>query len=703
MGSFMVPGALSGHSARHCWQLQHSTVPVGRRVMCHASNSLTIPLSDYVSLNSSEGGTRPYMCSPLPTVSGLREVSSNCDSDRTALPILVYLPGIDGTGLAAFKQFPVLMQHFNLMTFVTPPGDRSSYEELVDCLEEFFLNALGDLPASQPVYVMGESFGGLLALSMAGRCPGIIDRVVLVNPATSYSQSLWPLIGPIVLQTPREMYGALPIVLAPILGNPINLLRSSFDGMEDDSTFVEQAVRLVEGAIGLLQQLPILADILPRDTLEHKLTLLQAGCDSVEYDKVSQRVFILVGDQDLLLPSDREAERLERLLARGYSRVEPGRSHALLQEGGVDLVSILKEEGFYTNIRKLSVPVKKRPRTSTFGTPGPIELPTDIELKRTGSRVTQFSRTLTSPVFISTSQDGMKSYGLADIPDPGDRPIIFVGNHQSLALDMGIFVEEVLKTRGIMLRGLAHPAIFSSRRKNDETARIDAMPAFINALNGRNNSNTTRNRGFESFLEEFGAVPVGPTNFVKLLSNKEAILLYPGGVKEAYRKKGQEYKLFWPEKSEFVRMAAKYNAIIVPFAGVGVDDSLEILLDSDEMKNLPIMGRFVSQAAESAPQARRGVNASSSGSKDEFVSPIAIPKLPPNRLYYMFQQPLSLNKDIVDDRDQCDAMYADIRASVESGIQYLLEQRENDPYGDFRKRLLYEFNSKQSQAPSFDL
>jgi hypothetical protein len=268
---------------------------------------------------------------------------------------------------------------------------------------------------------------------------------------------------------------------------------------------------------------------------------------------------------------------------------------------------------------------------------------------------------------------------------------------------MGIFVEEVLKTRGIMLRGLAHPAIFSSRRKNDETARIDAMPAFINALNGRNNSNTTRNRGFESFLEEFGAVPVGPTNFVKLLSNKEAILLYPGGVKEAYRKKGQEYKLFWPEKSEFVRMAAKYNAIIVPFAGVGVDDSLEILLDSDEMKNLPIMGRFVSQAAESAPQARRGVNASSSGSKDEFVSPIAIPKLPPNRLYYMFQQPLSLNKDIVDDRDQCDAMYADIRASVESGIQYLLEQRENDPYGDFRKRLLYEFNSKQSQAPSFDL
>ena len=693
MGSIAHPRALSWYSTRQGWHLR-------RRVNCRATNSLTIPLSDYMSLNSSERDRSPYICSPLPQVSGLPD---DVGADRASLPVLLYLPGIDGTGLAAFKQFPVLMEHFNLMTFVTPPGDRSSYEDLVDILEDFATGVLGRLPPSQPVYVMGESFGGILALSLAGRCPGTIDRVVLVNPATSFTQSLWPLVGPIVLQTPPEMYGALPLLLAPVLGNPVNLLRSSLDGLDENSSLVQQALRLVEGAVGLLQQLPILADILPRETLEHKLRLLQAGCDSVDYERVSQRVFILAGDQDLLLPSDKEAERLERLLARGYSRIEAGRSHALLQEGGVNLVSIMKEEGFYTDVRKLSVPIEKRLAFSTFGTPGPIELPTDIELQRYGKSVTQFSRQLTSPVFISTSPDGMKSFGLGDIPSPGDRPIIFVGNHQSLALDMGIFVEEVLKSRGIMLRGLAHPAIFASKRKNDDTARIDAMPAFINALNGRNNNGNTRNRGFESFLEEFGAVPVGPTNFVKLLSNKEAILLYPGGVKEAYRKKGQEYQLFWPEKPEFVRMAARYNAVIVPFAGVGVDDSLNILLDSEEMKNIPIMGNIVSQTANSAPQARRGVNASSSDSRDDFVSPIALPKLPPNRLYYMFQQPISLTKDISEDREQCAAVYADIRSSVESGMQYLLQQRENDPYGEFRKRILYEFSNSGSQAPSFDI
>jgi hypothetical protein len=35
---------------------------------------------------------------------------------------------------------------------------------------------------------------------------------------------------------------------------------------------------------------------------------------------------------------------------------------------------------------------------------------------------------------------------------------------------------------------------------------------------------------------------------------------------------GEEYKLFWPEQSEFVRMAARFGAKIIPFGGVGEDD-----------------------------------------------------------------------------------------------------------------------------------
>lgn len=53
---------------------------------------------------------------------------------------------------------------------------------------------------------------------------------------------------------------------------------------------------------------------------------------------------------------------------------------------------------------------------------------------------------------------------------------------------------------------------------------------------------------FRSFMAEFGAVPVSPFTCHRLLSNGEAVLLFPGGVREAYKRRGEEYQLFWPEK-----------------------------------------------------------------------------------------------------------------------------------------------------------
>ena len=54
---------------------------------------------------------------------------------------------------------------------------------------------------------------------------------------------------------------------------------------------------------------------------------------------------------------------------------------------------------------------------------------------------------------------------------------------------------------------------------------------------------------FRAFMSEFGAVPVSGRNFIRLLQNGEAVLLFPGGVREAYRRRGEEYQLFWPQKA----------------------------------------------------------------------------------------------------------------------------------------------------------
>ncbi|CAN0199658.1 unnamed protein product, partial [Ectocarpus sp. 13 AM-2016] len=67
-----------------------------------------------------------------------------------------------------------------------------------------------------------------------------------------------------------------------------------------------------------------------------------------------------------------------------------------------------------------------------------------------------------SPVFFSTGADGVTVSGLSEVPDgkSTSRPIIFVGNHQLLALDLGVIVERLFSERQILARGLAHPVVF---------------------------------------------------------------------------------------------------------------------------------------------------------------------------------------------------------------------------------------------------
>ena len=51
------------------------------------------------------------------------------------------------------------------------------------------------------------------------------------------------------------------------------------------------------------------------------------------------------------------------------------------------------------------------------------------------------------------------SLGLSQIPE--NRPLLLVGNHSTLALDLAVLSEQFLREKGVLLRGLAHPVIFA--------------------------------------------------------------------------------------------------------------------------------------------------------------------------------------------------------------------------------------------------
>jgi hypothetical protein len=113
---------------------------------------------------------------------------------------------------------------------------------------------------------------------------------------------------------------------------------------------------------------------------------------------------------------------------------------------------------------------------------------------------------------LSTLPDKKIVRGLAGLPKDG--PAVLVGYHMLLGLELGPLVTGVLSSTGINIRGLAHPFLFD---KNTEKLMPDLAHFDLYRI--------------------MGAVPVTGANFYKLLAEKQFVLLYPGGAREALHRK----------------------------------------------------------------------------------------------------------------------------------------------------------------------
>lgn len=224
----------------------------------------------------------------------------------------------------------------------------------------------------------------------------------------------------VLLQTPPALYkSVLPLVMAPLIGNPVSLLAAGVrDGAGQESA-ARQAAALLQTARTLWAQLPRLADVLPQgeggdgrvagmtcamvwrrateprpsphpsprppaETLAWKLELIRQGCEHVGplLPRIGQRCLILMGTRDMLIPSGSEGPRLARLLPRARLKALEGASHSALQEMSQGLGAVLEEEGFYIRHRRLSAPLESRASPGGRGEAGPVEVPGVAEIDR---------------------------------------------------------------------------------------------------------------------------------------------------------------------------------------------------------------------------------------------------------------------------------------------------------------------------------
>ena len=192
---------------------------------------------------------------------------------------------------------------------------------------------------------------------------------------------------------------------------------------------------------------------------------------------------------------------------------------------------------------------------------------------------------------------------------------------------------------------------------------------------------------------------VSPKNYYRLMQTGQNALLFPGGVREVFHGKDEAYELFWPDKVDFVRIAAKFNATIVTISAVGAADSANILIDAPDILNLPFgLGERAMNNTQNTVSARFDQDADG----ELFQPPLVVPKPLPARQYFVFGRPIETKGVNHSDKKECENLYGTVKRELRKGLDDVLEARKNDPFADTAKRLAYE-QLTGKKAPSFQV
>jgi len=106
--------------------------------------------------------------------------------DAGTLPLLLVLPGADGSGITAWMQFPSLAQEYAVRALCVPAGDRSSHADLVALVSQE-VRSVGE---GRELFLLGESMGSGVAIDVALDVPQELSGLLLVSPATGWHRKL---------------------------------------------------------------------------------------------------------------------------------------------------------------------------------------------------------------------------------------------------------------------------------------------------------------------------------------------------------------------------------------------------------------------------------------------------------------------------------------------------------------------------------
>lgn len=230
-------------------------------------------------------------------------------------PPLIFVPGMDGTGRLFYRQVPLLAPHFCVATYALR-DNATRMTELVEDLDQVIRNVT---PNGEPAVLVGESFGGTLALSYALEHPERVRRLVVIN---SFSRFLPQL-------RLRLALAAIHMMPWGVMGIVRRVTAFRLHSRHTHSSEVRYFLRQTKGTTrrGYVGRLRILKEYDVRERLA----------------EIRAPTLFLAADEDHLIPSVDQASYMAARVPGATFRVLEGHGHACLIAPDIDLGVIIHD------------------------------------------------------------------------------------------------------------------------------------------------------------------------------------------------------------------------------------------------------------------------------------------------------------------------------------------------------------------------
>jgi pimeloyl-ACP methyl ester carboxylesterase len=232
---------------------------------------------------------------------------------RGSGPPLVLVPGMDGTGRLFYRQVPLLAQRYRVATYALR-DDAPSMQTLIADLANVVRTVA---PGGQPATIVGESFGGALAMSFTLSRPSDVRALVVLNSFPHFAPQVRLRLA---IAGVRVMpWGAMSLIRA---GTAARMHSRYTHGTEMQRFLHETRSTTRRGYLGRLR---ILKKYDVRDELR----------------SIRVPTLYIAADQDHLVPSLEQSTYMAARVPDSAVHVLTGHGHICLIAPNVDLERIL--------------------------------------------------------------------------------------------------------------------------------------------------------------------------------------------------------------------------------------------------------------------------------------------------------------------------------------------------------------------------